>query len=402
MPTIPFTVRKIDSLKKPEAGRIDYWDEDLPGFGLRISSTGKRTWVAMYRTRDGLQRRLRIGTYPPLSLADARDQARDILRNVQKGKDPALERDANRTADTVKSLVDLYIERHAKPNKRSWKDDRRILYKDVVPAWGSRKAYSIRRRDVIALLDDVAKRGAIMANRTLEITRKMFSFAIERDILEAHPCIGVKKPGIARARERVLTTDEIRSVWKAMDGLKIIHAAHLKLRLITAQRGAEIRAMRWSDLDPALEKAEDICWWTIPPEFTKNGKGHRVPLTGLALDLLRQVRKAHQNPIWVFRVNNADGGETIWEHGNEVRVKSGVEFTPRDLRRTAATHMAGLGITRFNIARVLSHSDSSVTQVYDRHSYDPEKKAALEAWSKRLVEIIENKPPASNVFPIRA
>ena len=160
MPTIPFTVRKLESLKSPASGRVDYWDEDVPGFGLRISAAGKRTWVAMYRTKEGRQRRLKLGTFLPMTLADARDAAREVLRSAQKGKDPAELRDKERSADTVEALGALYIEKHAKPNKKSWENDQQMLKRDVYPAWGSRKARSIRRRDIIDLLDKIFDRGA--------------------------------------------------------------------------------------------------------------------------------------------------------------------------------------------------------------------------------------------------
>ena len=278
MPTIPFTVRKLESLKPPESGRIDYWDEGFPGFGLRLSDRGGRTWVLMYRTKDGRQRRLKIGTADSLSLAAAHQKAKDALHEVAHGKDPAEARDALRGADTVKGLAELYIEKHAKPNKRSWQNDQRMLNHDVIPAWGSRKAKSIRRRDVIDLLDKIVARGApVGANRTYEVIRRMFSFAIERDIVDAHPCVGIKSPGEEKQRERVLTEDEIRKVWSAFEAEGLQNRAILKLRLLTAQRGGEVRSMRWTDFDPAIDKAIMGVWWTIPGDTAKNGRAHRVP-----------------------------------------------------------------------------------------------------------------------------
>jgi integrase len=400
MPTIPFNVRKIDSLKLPDRGRVDYWDEDTPGFGLRLSDKGSRTWMVMYRVKgDGRQRRLKIGTYPTMPLADARDEAREALRAAQKGQDPARERDALRAADTVKALADLYIEKYAKPSKRSWAMDQRMLNKDVIPAWGPRKACTIRRRDVIELLDEVAKRGPIMANRTYEVIRTMFRFAVERDIVDASPCIGVTKPGTEKARERVLTEDEIRKVWAAMESEKLREGAVLKLRLITAQRGAEVRGMRWSDIDPAVELASNDAWWTIPAEVAKNGKAHRVPLSAMALDILRMVRASHRDPVWVFK--RPIKGGTRWLPGNRVREKCGVDFVPHDLRRTAASLMTGMGITRLTVSKILNHSEAGTTKVYDRHSYDAEKRAALEAWSVKLQAILKNEKPAANVVELK-
>ena len=401
MPTIPFTIRKLESLKAPDKGRIDYWDEDTPGFGLRISDRNMRTWMVMYRVKgDGRQRRLKIGTFPTMPLADARDEARDALRAAQKGQDPARERDALRAADTVKALGEQFIEKHSKPNKRSWEVDQRILNKDIYPAWGTRKACTIRRRDVIDLLDDIAKRGPIMANRSYEVIRRMFRFAVERDIVDASPCIGVTKPGVERARERVLSEDEIRKVWVAIEKEKPIECAVLKLRLITAQRGAEVRSMRWADIDRELADDVTEAWWTIPAEVAKNGKAHRVPLPTMALDLIRAVRKLHHDSVWVFK-RPLKSGTTRWKPGANVRENSGVDFNPHDLRRTAASMMTGMGTARLTVSKILNHSERGATKIYDRYSYDPEKKAALEAWAARLQAILKNEIPATNVVELK-
>lgn len=407
MPTISFTVRKLESLKSPASGRIDYWDQGFPGFGLRISESGTRTWVLMYRTQDGRQRRLKIGRYgrsadaTGLDLADAHSKAREALRDVEHGKDPAAARDANRTADTVEGLCKLYIEKHAKPNKRSWQNDQRMLNHDVIPAWGNRKAKAIRRRDVIDLLDAIVARGApVGANRTYEVIRRMFSFAIERDIVNAHPCVGIKKPGEERQRERVLTEAEILKVWRAFDSENLHDSTILKLRLLTAQRGAEVRSMRWSDFDPSIDKAVGAAWWTIPGDASKNGRAHRVPLVPEAVALLKAVWETHKHETLVFPGKQRRAGAAVWEPGDRVRTASGVDFVPHDLRRTAASMMAGMGIPRLTISKILNHVEHGVTKIYDRHSYDREKREALEAWSGRLIEILDNKEPATNVVPL--
>ena len=401
MPVIPFTIRKLDSLKPPASGRVDYWDEDLPGFGLRISDRGSRTWLVMYRVKgDGRQRRLKLGTNPPMTLADARDAARDALRAAQKGGDPAAERDTSRSGDSVKALAELYIEKHAKPNKRTWANDERMLKKDIIRAWGTRKARSIRRRDVIELLDAVAKRGPIMANRTYEVTRRMFRFAVERDIVDASPCIGVTKPGTEKSRQRVLTVDETKAVWEAIAKQLPLHAAVFHLRFLTAQRGAEVRSMRWSDIDPSIDKAGTLAWWTIPPEAAKNGKAHRVPLTADAIQVLRDVREIHSNSLWVFPGKEGKSMGDQWWMAERIRIASGVDFNPHDLRRTAASMMTGMGIPRFTVAQILNHTEAGATKIYDRHSYDLEKQRALEAWSYRLMDIVSGKEPVSNVVEL--
>ena len=122
MPTIRFLVRTIDAIKPPANGRVEYWDADTKGLGLRVAESGRKTWVVMYR-HQGRLRRLTLGTYPILSLADVREMAKDELRTAAKGGDPAGAKKVAREAETFKQLADLYIERYAKPNKRSWRKD---------------------------------------------------------------------------------------------------------------------------------------------------------------------------------------------------------------------------------------------------------------------------------------
>ena len=156
MPTIKFTTRSLDALKPPAEGRVEFWDMDTPGLGLRISDRGRRSWTLMYRVK-GRQRRMTLGTYPSLSLADARHNARDHLRDVAHGRDPAVVKNAERQAETFSQLADLYLEKHAKPKKRSWETDRRMLKLDLLPAFGHWKVADIRRRDVISLMDKMVK-----------------------------------------------------------------------------------------------------------------------------------------------------------------------------------------------------------------------------------------------------
>ena len=225
----------------------------------------------MYR-HGNVKRRLTLGTYPALSLADAREKAGEALHAVQyESADPAARKRLAHTAETFAELAAQYLERHAKRTKRSWRKDLQILEKDLLPRFGRRRAIDITRRDIIAVLDDIVVRGApIQANRTLEIVRKLFNWAIGRDILQVNPCHRLPKPSSENQSDRVLNEAEIRAVWKAMEAEAPLTAAMFKLRLVTAQRGAEVLAMRWDEISDG--------WWTIPAEVAKNGRAHRVPL----------------------------------------------------------------------------------------------------------------------------
>lgn len=397
MPRLKLTARNVDSLKPPTNGRTDYWDLDPKGFGLRVSDSGRKTWMVMYRV-DGVQRRLTLGTFPALSLADARQKAKDALQDVSKGIDPSAVKQAGRRAETFKELAAAYLERHAKRNKRSWKKDERAIERDLNPAFGNRKVKSIKRQDVVRLLERIVERGApIQANRTHEILRRIFNWAIKAGEagIEVNPAAGVEKPAKENQREKVLTDDEIRAVWKAMEAQTQLMGAMFKLRLITAQRGGEISHMRWPDIDGD--------WWTIPGEYSKNGRTHRVPLSPLALTILDEIRPVTGKQEWVFPSPSLKGPIwAIWKSTADIRDKSGVEFRPHDLRRTAASLMTGrVGVNRLVVSKILNHVETGVISVYDRHSYDGEKRAALDAWGDLLGKILVKDKTAKAVVSIR-
>ncbi len=218
MPTINMTAQWVDRVKPGRAFRLEFFDSKAKGLGLRVSPSGKKTWVVMYRVKgDPKKRRFTLAPYPHLSLADAREQARHVVLDAARGADPALQKQEEIRAPTFDALAGQYIERHAKKAKRSWREDQRMLNRDVLPVWGCRKAHNIKRRDVIALLDEIADRAPIQANRTLALVRKIFNWAISRDIVETNPCTQLKAPAKERQRDRVLNEDEIRALWIALD-----------------------------------------------------------------------------------------------------------------------------------------------------------------------------------------
>ena len=384
MPRIPFTDRSIKAAEAPSRGQIEYFELDgrLPGFGLRVSASGRKSWILLYRNGRH-PRRLTLGTYPILGLADARAQAREALATVVGGGDPAMVKRVDRSAISFGELADDYIERHAKPKKRTWRDDERMLEKYVPKDWRRTNAADILRRDIRDLLDSLVGRTPILANRVLALLRKVYNFALSRDLVEVNPCHGIERPAPERQRDRVLTPNEIRALWQALNDVDMTTAALYRLHLLTAQRGGELRSMAWRDVD--LEAA----WWTIPTEQSKNKLAHRVPLSPAALTLLRELQsRAREGNPWVFRTPSRSGHRTT-AHKCTVRVRkvSAVDFVPHDLRRTAASHMTSLGISRLVVAKILNHVERGVTAVYDRHSYDSEKRAALETWALAIQEI---------------
>ena len=178
---VKFTAKTIETVKPPERGRLQLWDSALPGFGLRVTEKGKKTWVVMYRNR-GRQRRMTIGSYPAFSLADAREEARAALRAVERGEDPASEKQqAKRKPPRLfPDSVDEFIELYAKPKNRGWAETRRLLKQNAEPHLKYLTLGEITRHHVIDVLDAVIARGApTQANRTLAAIRKLFNWSLD-------------------------------------------------------------------------------------------------------------------------------------------------------------------------------------------------------------------------------
>ncbi len=387
MPTYAFTNRWIDSITAPEKGQVDYFDERTTGLGLRISSAGRKSWFLMYR-HAGRLRRYTLGTYPALGLADAREKAKELLHEVAMGSDPATQKQVNRGAPTFGELAEQYIELYAKANKRSWKEDQRILDYDLLPKWKNVKAHEIKRRDIICLLDIIVQRAPIQANRTLALLRKMFNWAISRDLVETSPCTAIKTPAKENRKDRMLTEDEIRIFWDGLTTASMSELTRLclKFQLVTAQRKGEIIIAEWSEFD--FKNG----WWTIPNEKAKNQLSHRVPLSALALQILEQIKAISGESRWLFPSSKGDKSilDTSIDHAlHKNAAKFDIPpFTPHDLRRTAASHMTSMGVPRLTVSKILNHVESGITAVYDRHSYDQEKRQALDLWGQKLLQIV--------------
>jgi integrase len=396
-----FTDRSISALR-PRSERYEVWEDGRTGFGVRVAPSGRKSWTFMFRY-GGNARRMTLGTYPQMSLADAGVQLADAKRRLDRGQDPGKviveARKAERQAETVAELVNEYLEKYARPRKRSADEDERCLSKDVLPFWGGRKIKSITRRDAIVLIDRVVDRGSpVMANRMLAVIRRMFSFAVDRDMIEFNPILGVKPPTKEKRRDRILSDAETKAFWNGLDQTRMREPLRLALKLLlsTIQRRSEVIEADWSEFDLSQRI------WTISAERAKNGVSHTVPLSDLAMELLGRIKAAGGGSRWLFparRLEDRPIPRVTVNHALAAALDDlGLDnLRPHDLRRTGASHMTALGIPRLVVGKVLNHTDVSVTAVYDRHSYDPEKRRALDAWGARLMEIVSGKPAAENV-----
>ena len=380
MPKLRFTepfVRNVSTDRQQE------FCED--GLCLRVYPTGRKVWFLPYRTEAGRFRRLKLGTYPALTLKQARSVARTRRGEVEQGHDPQAARvQARQQQETFEALARLYLERHAKVKKRSWQEDERILERELIPAWASREPASITRREIADLVEKIVKRGSpIMANRTLALIGKVFSFAVEREIVEHNPRIGLSMPAKERARDRALSEEEIQVLWGILDTEPFVMASVFRILLLTAQRTASVLQMRKADLSGSV--------WSISGEVMKSQHAHRVFLSDLSLDIVQACADEDPDSPWVFP-SDRKPGSPICATGKalqRIRRRCGFHFTCHDLRRTCATHLSRLGCPRHLITLILDHADASVTAIYDRYSYDDELQEWMERWGQEVERLTD-------------
>jgi integrase len=409
-----FTDFFVSSLKSN--GKVtDYREKDSHGFGVRVLPNGTKKFFYVYNL-DGKRRFLNLGVYKDIqhksgvSLAEAKKKYIKARSDVLEGKDPLLEKDKLKVerdrTPFISDFVTEFIREYAKQKTRGWKETERVLLKEIVPRWGKRKITDVKKRDLVLLLDEIKERGSlVMANRTLAYTRGMFSYAVERDVLEVNPFMGMKQPNEERTRERVLTPIEIKILWSNLHDADMSESIRnaLKLILITGQRPGEVIGMHSSEIEKR--------WWTIPDVRSKNRQAHRVYLSDMAIEIIGEKNGyIFESPVHPANliVTPPDPGKPYEVRTMTSSIKNNLphtpvskvvdklkieHFVPHDLRRTMATMLAKNGVPGDIIDRVQNHiskQKAGVGHIYNRYSYDKEKQAALVKWAKKLKEIVGN------------
>jgi integrase len=326
-----------------------------------------------------------VGRYPLLSLAEARARAERALREVSEGRDPAAAKKAarNRYADQLFTAVaEEFVEKHAKRKTRTWRETERILKREFAWPWKHRPIQDITKQDLNRVLDGiVARRAPIAANGALAAVRKLFNWAIERGYVSVSPCAGTQRPSKAVSRNRVLSHAELAAVWRAAADTPYPFGQVVQLLILTAQRRAEVVGMRWSELD--LEQR----LWSLPAARTKANREHAVPLSELAVRIIRSVPRMHDDLVFPARgKDTAASGFSKWKRALDANSKA-IGWTLHDLRRTAATRMAELSVRPHVIEHILNHQMPGVAGVYNRFEYLPEMREALAQWSEQISRI---------------
>ena len=423
--------------------RTDYFDETITGLALRVTEQGHRSWSYLFTSpRDGKRARATIGTYPATSLAAARGKALEAKGHVEAGRDPRLVLAGQATAGmTVGALVDAYLADPEKAALRSKAEIDRRLRKNVVPIIGEIKLAELRRRDVRNVTDAILKRKrAVEATRVFEDVRAMVRWAVQNEYLDANPLDGMGKPAEATSSNRVLSDDEIRTLWTGLpDALaRSEQCQHIiKLCLATGQRVGEVAGIVAAEIDLTARE------WRLPGSRTKNGHPHVVPLSDLAIEIIKEATAARSRQLAGASIE-AGAGSPIGEPGKGRSIElasklSGPLFpcgdsslspvavartilranetskerplgrfgiaawSAHDLRRTALTGMARLGVAPIVLGHVANHRTTTragvTLAVYSQYTYDKEKRAALDLWAGRLTAVV--KPSAADVVPMR-
>jgi integrase len=379
------TARTIETIK-PGRQRREIPDARMPGLYLVLQPSGAKSWAVRYR-HAGATRKHTLGSYPAIDLKSARELAGKALRAVAEGRDPGREKLQERAApDTIETVAAQFIERHCKRSNRTStaQATERLLRLYVLPRWRGRLMREISRRDVLDVLDRVVDGGKpIAANRVLAAVRKLFNWAVSRDIVPASPCAGVKPPASERARDRSLTDAELRNVWQATEKIGGPFGALVKLLILTGQRRDEVAGMSWGEIDSGARL------WRLPPERVKGNRAHEVPLSEAAVAVLLHLPRIGKRFVMTTKGVSPSSGYNKGKRKLDALLP--LDMPPwrlHDLRRTVASGMARLGIDLPVIEKVLNHASGSfagIVGVYQHHKFSDEKCAALDAWGKFVI-----------------
>jgi integrase len=412
VPTLKLTSRALDTLPLPSRGRVEYFDESLPGFAVRIFPSGRRVFTLLYCMRGGRTKkkeRVDLGTYPPLSLAQARDLATKLKAEIQLGKDPRRERlparpDAAADGLTVKQLCESYLV-HPRGGGRlraasTLPPYRRLIDAEIVPAFGDRRAAAITRTEVREWSERLADEKPVVANRAFAVMRRSYEWALGRDLVQSSPFVGIHKPAAEVPRDRVLSDDEIRAVFDALRHERPIIASLWEMLFYTAVRPGTALAARWTHIDlprkvwevPVTKKARGS------PEGA--GKPFLVPLSSQAIAVLKLLQPFSAHSDCVFpggspRRAIPDAERNLFSPQKSIqrlRETTGIrDLQMRDIRRTVATGLGKLKVLPVTISRVLDHTIQGigqVTHVYAKYDFLEEKRDALDLWGRYLATLL--------------
>ncbi|MBF0355393.1 MAG: tyrosine-type recombinase/integrase [Alphaproteobacteria bacterium] len=417
--------RTVDGIA-PQATDLFVWDSGdgaVKGFGLKVTPAGRKIYIFQYRIggRGSATRRYTIGEHGPWTPDKARVRAEDLGRLISKNIDPlsqereelatkkALAIESERSKDRSFSVfAERYIKRRV-AGLDSGKQIESTLRKRFMTAWEGYDIAKITREDVGKVLDKIVDEGKPSAAwNALRAVRPLFNYALERGLIAVNPASRIRPDVIEASRDRVLTDKELVEIWQATSEMAYPFGSMVRLLMLTGQRRNEVAEMQWAELDLAAGL------WTIPGERTKNEKGHIIHLSPQSLKIMGDLPKLSEK--FVFSTNGEapvsgfskakdrlDG--LIAKARNIASIEGAMpDWTLHDLRRTLATGLADMGIAPYIAEKILNHNPKAlggVAGIYNRHEYLAERKAAIEAWGRRIEGIVEG-TGGSNVLPFLA
>jgi integrase len=382
---------------KPIAGK-----SDGDGLTFTLSAKGTAAWIFRYRL-GGKQHELTIGTYPTITLKHARELATEARAKVQQGVDVAKEKREQKialtTAGTVKQLCDEFYQRTIEGRVKRPDIVKGRLDNDVIPKLGRMSIAEVKPLDIDGMIQAIVKRGSpVMANRVLMTTKAVFNYAIRRHWITQNPASAfgrIDAGGEEKARTRALSEAELIKLLKAMrEAGPVFNTYYLatKLLLLTAVRLSELVEAHWAEFD--LEGDEPV--WRLPKSRIKTGRDmvqrdFTIPLPAVAVEWLQEIKRTSVASDYVFPARRRASKLTMspatmnWALGE---IKHGLDhFTLHDLRRTARTHLARLGVALHVAERCLNHKLPGINDIYDTHDYLSERRLAMNGWAALLVRL---------------
>jgi integrase len=378
MPTRALTAKFCDNAKaQPGDAQTDYFDENVTGLALRVSTAGKKSWTYLF-TWGGKRARMALGTYPATTHGNARSHAEAAKADLESGKDP---RSSMRTPETIKAVCDEYFRREG-GGLRTGAYRAAALARLVYPSIGDRAIHEVRRSDLVRLFDKINDEcGAVMADHALAYLRRIFTWYSARSDDFRSPIVrgmARTKPK-ERARERTLTDEELRAVWKTAERRGTAFDRLVQFILLTAARRAEAAEMTWTELTGSD--------WTLPAARNKTKVDLVRPLSQDALGVLPQkigkfvFSTSGENPVSGF-------SKFKMAFDKAVTVEAGAplpNWTLHDLRRTARSLMSRAGVSSDHAERCLGHVISGVRGTYDRHDFHSEKANAFQSLERNPI-----------------
>lgn len=375
----PLTDRQVQALSQTSV------IGGVPGLECVVSTAGTKSWRLLYRLAGDTSSRRRsigLGRYPVVGLSEARERAREALRLASNGIDPRQDREekARRRNLTFEDAVAEYLEWSRLNNGAATARDKQSVFENHIPKkLLGLSLVVISRRDIAAIVDKLGSHPA--RRRTVyAYVRHFFQWATERELIEMNPCLALRPPKMVHARERVMTDDEIRTLWQASSILATI----CRLQLLTAQRTGSVASMRWCDVD------FDNAIWSIPASSMKSARPHSVPLSSPTLEILAALPRMTGPYVFGIRSNGekpfngrSKGMRRMREAGDAS------DWRLHDLRRTAVTLAQRGGASIDEIRALTQHKVPGIIGVYARHGYEMEKRRVAEIVAAQVGQIVD-------------